>query len=190
MGIAFDQSTQRYLADLRETRDIEHAISVANLSHHREQVYTAALTMLETEGSIDMKRLATAAGISRASLYRYYPDKLAVEAEVAAATARRMTEAAAPHEGLVKRLDAAMGVLIDFPAGAASLAPVVAVSDVSVISTSVEVIVGHIAATPVILGFAELVASAHRRGQLDEVHAMREAITKQFALSYSAASAG
>ena len=184
MSTAFDQSTQRYLDRLRETGDVDAAISVANLSLHRRQVFDAAVAMVEAEGVIDMKRLATASGISRASLYRYYPDKLAVEAEVAAAAAQRMTEAAKPFDDIVQRLDAAMGALMAFPGGAAALAPVAAVADVNVIAESVETIIGHVAATPVILGFAALVATASRRGQLDDVEVMRQAITKQFALSY------
>ena len=184
MGMTFEKSTGRYLTALQHGATVDAALAEATMSQHRDAVFEAAVAMLESEGAIDMKRLASLAGISRASLYRYYPDKLAVEAEVAAAVAQRMTEAAKPFDDIVQRLDAAMGALMAFPGGAAALAPVAAVADVNVIAESVETIIGHVAATPVILGFAALVATASRRGQLDDVEVMRQAITKQFALSY------
>ena len=181
--MTFEQSTGRYLMALRSGASVGDAIDEATLTHHREAVFAAAVTMLETEGAIDMKRLATLAGISRASLYRYYPDKLAVEAEVAACLVRKMTDAAAPFDKVVDKADAAIGVLLDFPAGAAALGPVVAAADVAVIATSAEVVIGHPGVTPVLVGFAAMVASASRQGQLDDVRAMRAAVIEQFRLS-------
>lgn len=183
MGMTFEQSTGRYLSALRSGADVDDAIAEASLIHHREAVFDAAITMLEAEGAIDMKRLASLAGISRASLYRYYPDKLAVEAEVAACVMRRITQAAAPFDTIVDKADAAIGVLLDFPGGAAAIGPVVAAADVAVISTSAEVAVGHPGVTPVLVGFAVLVASASRQGRLDEVRNMRAAVIDQFRLS-------
>ena len=183
MGITFEQSTGRYLSALQDGATVRDAIAEAALTQHRDVVYDAAIEMLETEGTIDMKRLAAEAGISRASLYRYYPDKLAVETEVVGCLVTKMNEAAAPFESVVDKADAAIGVLLDFPAGAAALAPVVAAADLEVISTSAGVVLGHPGVTPVIVGFAAMVASASRRGQLDQVRAMREAVIEQFRLS-------
>ncbi|MEM9521521.1 MAG: hypothetical protein AAGA37_19580 [Actinomycetota bacterium] len=180
MGTTFEQSTGRYLSALQDGATVSDAIASATLSQHRDAVFEAAVAMLETDGLIDMKRLASLAGISRASLYRYYPDKLAVEAEVAACLVQKMTEAAAPFDTVVDKADAAIGVLLEFPAGAASLGPVVAAADVDVIATSAAVVIGHPGITPVLVGFAAMVASASRQGRLDEVRAMREAVIDQF----------
>lgn len=183
MGITFEQGTGQYLSALQHGASVGDAIAGVTLSQHRDAVFEAAIVMLETEGAIDMKRLAGSAGISRASLYRYYPDKLAVEAELAGCLVKKMNKAAAPFDRVVDKVDAAIGVLIDFPAGAAALGPVVAAADVDVIATSAGVVVGHPAVTPLLVGFAAIVASATRRGQLDEVQAMRETVMEQFRLS-------
>jgi AcrR family transcriptional regulator len=183
MGITFEQSTDRYLSALQAGASVGDAITEATLSQHREVVFDAAVEMLEADGVIDMKHLAARAGISRASLYRYYPDKLAVEAEVAAALVRRMTAAAEPFDRVVDKADAAIGVLLDFPAGAAALGPVVAAADIEVIATSSEVVVGHRGVAPVLVGFAAMIAAASRRSQLDDVRAMRHAVIEQFRLS-------
>lgn len=183
MGITFEQSTSRYLSALQDGASVRDAIAEGALSQHRDAVFDAAIEMLEHEGTIDMKRLAVRAGISRASLYRYYPDKLAVETEVAACLVTRMTEAAEPFDTVVDKADAAIGVLLDFPAGAAALGPVVAAANIDVISTSAGVVVGHPGVTPVLVGFAAMIASASRRGQLDEVRAMRKTVIEQFRLS-------
>lgn len=183
MGITFEQSTGQYLSALQDGASVGDAIAGATLTQHRDAVFDAAVVMLESEGAIDMKRLAGLAGISRASLYRYYPDKLAVEAEVAGCLVQRMHDAASTVESIVDKADAVIGVLLEFPAGAAALGPVVAAADVDVISTSAEVVVGHPAVTPLLVGFAAMVASASRHGQLDEVRAMREKVIEQFRLS-------
>ena len=185
MVTAFELSTQRYLSALERGATIEGAIGEANLSQHKDQVLDAAFEMLAEDGVIDMKRLAAKAGISRASLYRYYPDKLAVEAEVAATLAARMTRATQHEDNIVDKLRVAIDVLIANPAGAASLGPIVAAAELDVISQSVEVIVGHRAATPVLIGFAAMVASAHRADELDAVRAIRDAVIEQFKLSYA-----
>ncbi|MEM9204442.1 MAG: TetR family transcriptional regulator [Actinomycetota bacterium] len=185
MGTAFDKSTQRYQEALERGESIDDAITAASLTQHRRAVYDAAVVMLEADGEIDMKELAARAKISRASLYRYYPDKLAVEAEIAASLVRKMTAAAAEHDDLVDRADAAIGALLDFPAGAAALGPVVAAADLGVISASVEAVVGHPAVTPVLIGFASIVAPASRRGDMDAVIDMRDTVMNQFRQSFS-----
>ncbi|MEM8705649.1 MAG: TetR family transcriptional regulator [Actinomycetota bacterium] len=183
MGTNFELGTQRYLGALREGAEIGSAIGEAHVAIHKDAVFAAAVEMLAETGVIDMKQLAVRAGISRASLYRYYADKLAVEAEVAGCLARRMAEAAASHERVLDKLRVVIDVMIEFPAGAASLAPVVAEADPDVIAESCRSIVGHPGATPVLVGFAAMIASAHRRGAMDQVKVMADDILNQFELS-------
>lgn len=187
MGTNFELGTQRYVGALRQGADVAQAVNEAHVSIHKKDVYDAAVAMLERTGIIDMKQLAIDAGISRASLYRYYSDKLAVEADVAGVTAVRMAEAAAQHEHILDKLRSVIDVMIAFPAGAASLGPVVAEADPAVIAASCESIVGHAAATPVLVGFAAMIASAARRDTLDEIRAMADTVLGQFQLSLTAA---
>ena len=186
MGTNFELGTQRYVGALRQGADISQAISEAHVTIHKKAVFDAAVVMLERTGIIDMKQLAIDAGISRASLYRYYADKLAVEAEVAGCLAARMAEATAPHELVIDKLRAAIDVMMTFPAGAASLAPVVAEADPDVIAESCTAVIGHPGATPVLVGFAAMIASAYRRDSLDQVRTMADDVLGQFALSLAA----
>ena len=71
--------------------------------------------MLGESGIIDMKKLAAEAGLSRASLYRYYPDKSKVEAEVARIGIEGMVAAARHEQGVAARFRAAAGYLVDHP---------------------------------------------------------------------------
>ncbi|MEO0492153.1 MAG: hypothetical protein AAF081_01920 [Actinomycetota bacterium] len=183
MGTNFELGTQRYLASLRDGAGVQSAVSEANVAIHKDAVFVAAVEMLEETGVIDMKQLAGRAGISRASLYRYYADKLAVEAEVAGCLARLMAEAAADHQQVLGKLRVVIDVMIEFPAGAAALAPVVAEADPAVIAESCEAIVGHPGATPVLVGFAAMISSAHRRGSIEQVKAMADDVLRQFELS-------
>lgn len=187
MGTNFELGTQRYVGALRQGADVAQAVNEAHVSIHKKAVYDAAVAMLERTGIIDMKQLAIDAGISRASLYRYYSDKLAVEADVAGVIAVRMAEAAAKHDHILDKLRSAIDVMIEYPAGAASLGPVVAEADPEVIATSCESIIGHAAATPVLVGFAAMIASAARRDMLDQVRDMADAVIDQFQLSLAAA---
>lgn len=183
MGTNFEMGTQRYLGALRDGAAVESAIGEANVAIHRDTVFAAAVEMLESSGVIDMKHLAGKAGISRASLYRYYADKLAVEAEVAGCLATRMATAAGGHERVLDKLRAVIDVMIEFPAGAAALGPVVAEAEPEVIAESCTAIVGHPGATPVLVGFAAMISSAHRRGDMAQVKTMADDILNQFELS-------
>ena len=161
---------------------MEQAVGAARFIVRKDAVQAAAALMLEQTGTIDMKQLAGAVGISRASLYRSYPDKLAVETSIAADLARRMSAAADRHDGFVDRLQAVIEVLLEDPAGAAALAPVVAAVDFDLIAESAEVLVGRASAAPVIIGFATLIASAHRRSALDEVRVVLDQTIAQYAI--------
>ena len=143
----------------------------------------AAVRMLEATGVIDMKKLAADAGISRASLYRYYPDKLAVESEIAAELAVDMGKAADQHDDFGGKLRAAVEVMLDQPAAAAAIGPVVAAADVEVLAESAKQIVGHPATAPLLVGYAAFAAAAHRRGEIDDVRRMLDRTMAQFELS-------
>lgn len=179
----FEVSTGRYLDELRNGGTVASAVDSAHLVVHKDEVQAAAVRMLEDTGVIDMKRLAVESGISRASLYRYYPDKLAVESEIAAALAVKMGKAAAHHSDFGAKLRAAVEVLFDDPAGCAALGPVVAAVGADVLAESAKAIVGHPAAAPMLVGYGALAASAHRRGEIDSVRRMLERTMKQFELS-------
>src|SRR5690606_28672853 len=71
----FAAEAERYVDELKTGVPIAKAIESVNDVVHHPDVVAAGVAMLASDGSIDMKRLATDAGISRASLYRYYPDK-------------------------------------------------------------------------------------------------------------------
>ncbi|MEZ5165741.1 MAG: TetR/AcrR family transcriptional regulator [Acidimicrobiales bacterium] len=67
-------------------------------AHHHPRIVEAATAMLRRTGSLDMKQLAREVGLSRASLYRYYPDKSQLAAEIAALGLDGMERAAAPFD--------------------------------------------------------------------------------------------
>lgn len=183
LSTEFESSTRRYLDELRNGATVGQAAGKAELVVHRDDVQAAAVRMLESTGVIDMKQLAVEAGISRASLYRYYPDKLSVESEIAAALAAAMGRAADEHDDVLGKLRAALEAMLDDPAGAAALGPVVAAADVDVVAESSKTIVGHPAAAPILVGYAALTASAHRRGEIDKVRRMLDRTMRQFELS-------
>lgn len=179
----FQASSRRYLDELRNGATVEEAVDTAHLVVHKDEVQAAAIRMLEHTGAIDMKQLAIDSGISRASLYRYYPDKLAVESEIAAALAVKMAAAASQHDDFAAKLRAAVEVMLDDRAGAAALGPVVAAADVAVIAESAKVVVGHPAAAPLLIGYAALVAAADRKGGIEDVRRMLDRTLRQFELS-------
>lgn len=183
MGTNFEQGTQRYLDALRDGAELSEAMGVARVHIHRDAVFDAAIDMLETTGEIDMKQLAVSAGISRASLYRYYPDKLAVDAEIAGSLAKRAATASAGLTRVPDKLRATIETMIEFPAGAAALGPVVAEAAPDVIAESCRIVVGHRATTPVVVGFAAIIAAAHRRDSMDQVTSIIDTVIAQFELS-------
>ena len=183
LSTEFEDSSRRYLEELRNGGTVASAVDSAHLVVHKDEVQDAAVRMLEETGIIDMKRLAVDSGISRASLYRYYPDKLAVESEIAAALAVAMGEAAAQHTDFGAKLRAAVEVMFADPAGCAALGPVVAAVGADVLAESAKTIVGHPAAAPMLVGFGALAAAAHRRGDIESVQRMLERTMKQFELS-------
>jgi DNA-binding phage protein len=92
----FAADASRFVDDLNDGAPIAVALDAANDVVHHPDVIAAGTAMLANGGTIDMKQLAADAGMSRASLYRYYPDKVKVEAEIAGTGNEGMVAANVP----------------------------------------------------------------------------------------------
>jgi AcrR family transcriptional regulator len=159
----FTADADRFVDDLNNGMSIAVALEVANAVVHHPDVIAAGTAMLANGGSIDMKQLAADAGMSRASPYRYYPDKVKVEAEIVGAGIEGMVAATHGEHSVADKFGAAAEYLIDNPGEAAALIPFAAMVFVSVLGPTVERITGDGASAPIIVGIAVMAATLGRQ---------------------------
>jgi AcrR family transcriptional regulator len=159
----FAAEADRFVDDLNDGVPITVALEAASDVVHHPDVIAAGTAMLASGGSIDMKQLAADAGMSRASLYRYYPDKVKVEAEIAGAGIEGMVAAARGEHSVAEKFRAAAEYLIVNPGEAAALIPFAAMVSVSVLGPTVERITGDGASAPLIVGIAVMAATPGRQ---------------------------
>lgn len=143
------------------------------------EIVAIATEMLATDGAIDMKRLAQRVGLSRASLYRYYPDRCQLESEIAARGAQGLATEAAAQPTRAGKLRAAAEYLVSHPGEAAAMIPLAATVSVDVLRTTTEAITGNPADTAWIVGFA-VIAATPGRDEAD-VAAMKASIDEAVA---------
>ncbi len=160
----FEDGARRYLDRLDEGASVREALDAGQDVVHHPAVIAAATEMLATDGAIDMKQLALNAGISRASLYRYYPDRQQVEGEIAALALETLVVATAGVDDPSDRLQIAADHLIANPAHAAAVLPLMATVPVEVVARSAELILGDSRFMPWLIGIAAMAAAAHRAG--------------------------
>lgn len=158
----FAAEADRFVGELKDGVPIAVALESANDVVHHPDVIAAGTAMLAAGGSIDMKQLAADAGMSRASLYRYYPDKVKVEAEIAGAGLEGMVVAARRHKSVADKFRAAANYLVENPGEAAAVIPFAAMVSVSVLGPTVEQITGDAASAPLIVGIAVMAATPGR----------------------------
>lgn len=159
----FAAEADRFAEDLHSGVPIDEALEAANAVVHHPTVIECGTRMLGETGTIDMKRLAADAGVSRASLYRYYPDKSKLEGEVARIAVEGMLAAASGEEGVAAKFRAAANYLVDHPGEAAAVYPFGAMVSVEVIGAVVEQVTGDDAATPQLVGISVMAATPGRR---------------------------
>lgn len=176
----FAADADRFVDDLRAGTSIAAALEAANDVAHHPAVIEAGIAMFAEHGSIDMKQLAADAGMSRASLYRYYPDKVKVEAEIAGVCLEGMADAARLHHTPATRFRAAAQYLLEHPGEAAAVVPFAAMVSVSVLGPTVEKVTGDAGSAPMIVGIAVMAATPGR--QVGDEAAIRDAIEQCAAL--------
>lgn len=176
----FAAEADRFVDDLNAGMPIAQALEAANDVVHHPDVIRAGTTMLACTGMIDMKQLAADSGMSRATLYRYYPDKVKVEAEIAGVCIEGMVHAAGSHNSPSGKFRAAAEYLIDHPGEAAAVVPLAAMVSVRVLGAAVDTIIGDEGAAPLIVGIAVMAATPGR--QDGDVDAIREYVAQSAAL--------
>lgn len=176
----FAAEADRFVQDLEAGASIVEALEAANDVIHHPEVVRAGTDMLAATGTIDMKQLAQDAGMSRASLYRYYPDRAKVEAEIAGACVEGMLAAASGHDTPAAKFRAAGRYLVDNPGEAAAVVPFAAMVSVRVLGTTVDTIMGDHCTAPMIVGIAVMAATPGRRD--DDVESIHRYIDECAAL--------
>ena len=159
----FAAEADRFVEDLNSGVPIAVALEAANDVDHHPAVIECGTRMLRETGVIDMKKLAADAGVSRASLYRYYPDKAKVEGEVARIGIEGMVAATRKERGVAAKFRAAANYLVDHPGEAAAVYPFAAMVSVRVLGAVVEQITGDEASAPLIVGIAVMAATPGRQ---------------------------
>jgi len=165
----FAAEADRFVKDLNEGVPIAVALEAANEVNHHPAVVECGTRMLRETGWIDMKQLAQDAGLSRASLYRYYPDKSKVEGEVARIGIEGMMTASRNERGVADKFRASARYLVANPGEAAAVFPFAAMVSVSVLAAVVETLTGDETCSPLIVGIAAMAATPGRLEGDEEV---------------------
>ena len=152
-----DRST-RFAAEVRSGRPLREALEEANRSEHHDAAVAAALVMLETEGSIDMKRLAAAASISRASLYRYYPDRGELIAEIAGVGFAEMVGRLDGIESRGERIRLVGEYMLAESAKTIAMLEMAASASTEALDAVSELLVGNDTHSPWLIGLASICA--------------------------------
>lgn len=167
----FAADADRFLADLKAGVPIGEALDAAIAAIHHPDVVAAATAQLAARGAIDMKQLAEDAGMSRASLYRYYPDKTKVEGEVAAVCIEGMVAAARDHDTAASKFRAAARYLVDHPGESAAVVSFAAMVSVQVLGSTADTITGGECAAVMLVGIAVTAATPGRHeGDVTTIH--------------------
>lgn len=176
----FDRDAGSYLAALQHGASLSDALDAGQAVIHNQDVLDAAIEMINEDGAIDMKQLAQRAGISRASLYRYYADRRQVEGEVAARALKQLVAEVAPvGDDPVDRCQAAAAFLIDHPGEAAAIVWMAAAVGVDVLAATAELVVGDGNYAPWIIGVAAMSRAANRGGEREQLSAMAAALAER-----------
>ncbi|MEQ8840566.1 MAG: TetR family transcriptional regulator [Acidimicrobiales bacterium] len=173
-GGDFAAGADRFVEDLNDGVPIAVAleaannVSASNVAHY-PSVVECGTRMLSDTGEIDMKRLAAEAGVSRATLYRYYPDKSKVEAEVARIGIEGMADAARHEQGVAAKFRVAADYLVGHPGEAAAIFPFAAMVSVGVLGAVVEQITGDESCAPLLIGIAVMAATPRRHARDEDL---------------------
>ncbi len=133
--------------------------------------------MINDDGVIDMKRLAEAVGISRATIYRHYSDRRQVEGAVAGRALEQMLPLVLSGGGdHIGRCQIAASFLIDHPAEATAIVSMVEQVGVDVLATTADHLVGDGAYAPWLIGIAAMSRTAWLSGDSAHMHAIVEGL--------------
>lgn len=150
--------SESFVADVRAGRPFIEALKDGREPTRHPAVAQAALEMLQDSGAIDMKQLATAAGMSRASLYRYYPDRREVIGEIAALGVSDMVLLAAVLSTTPDRIREIGGYMLTHPAHAAAMREMVEFVATDALDAVAEQLVGSAMYAPWLIGLAAMCA--------------------------------
>ena len=139
-----------------------HVKRAVHAKARHPEVVAASVAMLAETGHLDMKQVAAEAGVSRASLYRYYPDRFQLESEIAELGFAAMVAAAAEHEHRRDKLRAAFDFLADQPGYAAAIVAQAATIPASAMTATAEWLTGEAGFAPLIAGIAVMAATPAR----------------------------
>lgn len=166
-------SAKEFIACLERGVPADEAIGVVHSTGRHPDVVSVGVEMLAETGHLDMKKVAAKAGMSRASLYRYYTDRFQLEAEIAALGIESMVAAAASHAHKREKLRAAFEFLVDHPGHAAAIVAQAATVSAGVMGATAEGIAGDAAFAPLIAGIAVLSATPARADDdVEVIHAL------------------
>ena len=161
--------SRRFAAEVRSGRALHDALTDAYQHTPHAAVVAAGIAMLDDEGAIDMKRLAIAAGMSRASLYRYYPDRGELIAEIAARGLEELVAVLADHPAPHERLRAVGDFLLANRAYAIAMLEAAETASPEALDVVCELLVGDASFAPWFVGITAMCAGA----ELDDAELAR-----------------
>ena len=148
--------------DLESGVSLDDALDATHRAGDHRTIVAGAVEMLAADGVIDMKRLAKQVGVSRASLYRHFPDRCQLESEVAARAARGMAAAVDAQPDRPAKLRALAEYLVAHPGEAAAIVRLAAEVRADLLRLATGALTGAAADTAWVLGFAVMAATPGR----------------------------
>jgi AcrR family transcriptional regulator len=151
--------SERFAAEIRSGRPLREALAEGTPGVHNDAVVDAALRMLAIEGSIDMKRLAAEADMSRASLYRYYSDRSELMAEIAGVGFAEMVARLDGVESRCERIRVVGEYMLAEPATTIAMMEMAVTASTEALDAVSELLVGNDTHSPWFIGLASICAT-------------------------------
>lgn len=145
-----------FATDVRAGRSLHEALTEAYQHTPHEAVVIAGVEMLAAEGAIDMKRLAIAAGMSRASLYRYYPERTELIAEIAGLGLEELVAAVAEIPVRADRVRCVGEYMLSHRAQTIAMVEMAETASPDALDTVSELLVGDRSLAPWFVGIASM----------------------------------
>lgn len=159
LNVAQRARSERFAAQIRSGRPLREALEEGITGVHNDAVFDAALGMLAVEGSIDMKRLAAQAGMSRASLYRYYSDRSELMGEIAGVGFAEMVALLETVESRCERVRVVGEYMLSEPSKTIAMLEMAANASTEVLDAVAELLVGNDTHSPWFIGLASICAT-------------------------------
>jgi len=159
MNSVLKARSDQFASEVRGGRPLQDTIEELSEHVHHDAVIEAALEMLGREGNIDMKRLATAAGMSRASLYRYYPDRGELIAEVAGIGFEGLVSYVNGVSGAAQRIEAVGDYMLAHTAETIAMLEMASSASADALDAAAELVFGDSDSAPWLVGIASMCAT-------------------------------